>query len=49
MIDAVVLDFRFFSPLGNGGAKCIAVRPEHGRNLGFCPSFILGGTLEEAV
>ena len=37
LIDSTVVDFRFFSPLRNGGAKFVTVRSENRQNLGFLP------------
>ena len=42
MIDTIVLDFRFSSLLRNGGAKCIAIRLENGRNFVFTPIYFRG-------
>ena len=43
MIDTIVLDFRFSSPLRNGSTKCIAVLHENQRNLGFLPLIYFRG------
>jgi len=49
MIDTIVSDFGFSSPVKNGGEMCCGSAQKSAKSEVFVPSFVLGDTLGEAL